>query len=73
MMRKRGWWVETNKLENAHFVWSQLKIHSVLERLSKINVDDKFKKIIIFEEEGPINNPHSNLLKSTVKKLSINT
>jgi len=48
MMRKRGWWVETNKLENAHFVWSQLKIHSVLERLSKINVDDKFKKIISF-------------------------
>jgi hypothetical protein len=28
-MAKRGWWVEDSKQENAHFVWTQLKVYDV--------------------------------------------
>lgn len=26
-MAKRPWWVEEYKIENAHFVWTQLKVY----------------------------------------------
>jgi hypothetical protein len=28
-MSKRNWWVEEAKQENAHFVWTQLKVYEV--------------------------------------------
>lgn len=27
IMGKRPWWVEEYKIENAHFVWTQLKVY----------------------------------------------
>lgn len=27
IMNKRTWWVEETKQENAHFVWTQLKVY----------------------------------------------
>jgi len=29
IMAKRPWWVEDSKQENAHFIWTQLKIYDV--------------------------------------------
>ena len=28
-MNKRSWWVEESKQENAHFVWTQLKVYEI--------------------------------------------
>lgn len=27
IMSKRSWWVEESKPENAHFIWTQLKVY----------------------------------------------
>jgi len=32
IMKKRGWWMETENIDAANFVWSQLKIKDVLDR-----------------------------------------
>ncbi len=29
IMSKRSWWIEEAKQENAHFIWTQLKIYEV--------------------------------------------
>lgn len=28
-MGKRSWWVEESKPENAHFIWTQLKVYEI--------------------------------------------
>ena len=31
IMSKRQWWVEDSKQENAHFIWTQLKVYDVIK------------------------------------------
>lgn len=33
LLRKRGWWSEVDHMNKANFVWTQLKIPAVLDKL----------------------------------------
>lgn len=35
-MKKRGWWTETDKIEDANLVWTQIKVASILDKEEKM-------------------------------------
>ena len=35
LMRKRSWWAEVDNISKANFVWTQLRIQNVLEKLQQ--------------------------------------
>ena len=32
-MKKRWWWTEVNDINNANFVWTQLKVNDMLDNI----------------------------------------
>ena len=37
IFKKRWWWTETDTISSADFVWTQLKVHSVLEKQQSLS------------------------------------
>jgi hypothetical protein len=50
LMRKRGWWTEVDSVSKAHFVWTQLRVTAVLDRLETFSDDDWNTDTILYEE-----------------------
>lgn len=67
IMKKRGWWIESNHPLKANFVWSQLKIKKVLNRQSTCSSENP---TIFYYENDVKRDIASNLLKRS-PKLSI--
>ena len=43
-MKKRFWFEETKKIEEAHFVWTQIKVNEVFEHQKTAKQKTKAKK-----------------------------
>ena len=50
-MSKRQWWVEDSKQENAHFIWTQLKVYDVIKNQGTLKKEKQKEKA---EEKGPV-------------------
>ena len=58
-MSKRTWWVEDSKQENAHLVWTQLKIYEVYKNQRCEKQQPKAKplsslSLTSIEDESPL-------------------
>ena len=49
LMRKRSWWVEVDSVSKANFIWTQLRIPTVINRL-EVHEDCGWTTEIVFYE-----------------------